>query len=659
MLVALAVARRSRAEEAIQIEVRGDAIGVPPKEPSVAGSVIRRERLSSPGLEAGDALRTQPGVAVFDTGGYGSPASASIRGATAAQTPVYLAGLRLNDDVGGAADLSALPLWFLNRIEIYRSNAPLSGDQLGIGGAMFFEPRRPAGPELVAGGLMGSFGARAVWARAGIGNPSASALVGLRLDGARNDYSYLNDGGTRFDRRNEHTSVFSNADVTRADFWAVGTVRLASRGRADLVVNDFEREQGVQTFALFPTTAARSSLQRRLTALSTQVPCASADCTLTSTASVVASHARYDDPLREVGLGTNRLDVDALRVENGLALRWALFPRISLSPGLRVAIDRLTIDGHGGTPARARRVFSRAALQGEWRAASRVTLRALGSAECHGTSRAGPLPWSAPGDAIGPDGTAVCGQFQPAARAGLQVDSAPVTWLATAGRYARVPTLGELYGVSGVVRGNTALRPERGISLEAGGRTTRAATNALGGLSLDLFAFLRWSSDLISYQRSALGYVRPFNIGGARVAGLELQGSYNPAPFLLLELAATLLDPRDTSAVHPKNDLLAYQPRVTLVPRIELRARSPHAWLDSAKASVAYFYEAAHYADRAGLLVIPEQGSLDVSAELHVKPAHLGVSARLVNLLDQTRFDLIGYPLPGRAAYLAMETEWQ
>jgi len=210
VLLALVAPRRSRADPSIEIEVQGDAIGVPPKEPSVAGGVVRQERLNSPGLEAGDALRTQPGVAIAETGGYGAPTTASVRGATSAQTPVYLAGVRLNDDVGGAADLSTIPLWFLNRIEIYRSNAPLAGDQLGIGGAIFFEPRRAEGPEASAGAMAGSFGARAAWARAGVGNEKASALVGVRLDGAQNDYSYLNDGGTRFERSNDHTSVFSN-----------------------------------------------------------------------------------------------------------------------------------------------------------------------------------------------------------------------------------------------------------------------------------------------------------------------------------------------------------------------------------------------------------------------------------------------------------------
>jgi len=176
---------------------------------------------------------------------------------------------------------------------------------------------------------------------------------------------------------------------------------------------------------------------------------------------------------------------------------------------------------------------------------------------------------------------------------------------------------------------------------------------------LDAFAFLRWSSDLISYQRSAIGYVRPFNIGAARVAGLELEVSYSPLPFLRFELGATLLDPRDTSAVRPANDLLPYQPRVVLTPRVEARARFKQSVIDSTQASVSYFYESSRYADRAGLIVVPEQGSLDVTGELRLCGEQLAFTVRLANLLGQTRFDLIGYPLPGRAAYLAMEIEWR
>jgi iron complex outermembrane receptor protein len=287
-------------------------------------------------------------------------------------------------------------------------------------------------------------------------------------------------------------------------------------------------------------------------------------------------------------------------------------------------------------------------------------VRALGSAECHGTSLAQRLPWSAPGDATGPTGgSPICGQLEPAARAGLEVDAPLVALLANVGRYSRVPTLAELYGVSGAVRGNTALVPETGVSLEAGARSKRALIRALGGLSLDIFGFVRWSTDLISYQRSALGYVRPFNIGAARVRGLELQAAYQPAAFLLLELAATLLDPRDTSRVRPTNDLLPYQPQVVLSPRVELRRRFRSNVVKAAMASATYFYESSRYADRAGLIVMPPQGSLDVETELRLFAEHLALRGRLANVLGQTRFDLIGYPLPGRAAYLAMETDWR
>jgi iron complex outermembrane receptor protein len=78
----------------------------------------------------------------------------------------------------------------------------------------------------------------------------------------------------------------------------------------------------------------------------------------------------------------------------------------------------------------------------------------------------------------------------------------------------------------------------------------------------------------------------------------------------------------------------------------------------SAKVAVSYFYEAARYADPAGLSVIPAQGSLDLEAELGLLDDHLSVRARVSNLLDQTRVDFIGYPLPGRAGYLTLEARW-
>ncbi len=627
----------------------------------MAGSVIREERLRAPGLQAGDVLRSQPGVAVAETGGYGSLSTASIRGATAAQTPIYLAGVRLNDDVGGTADLSLVPLWLVHEVEIYRSNAPLAGDQLGMGGAIFFEPRRPKKTEVDVGAMGGSFGAHAIWAGAGVGDSRTSAFVGARLEGAKNDYAFVNDHGTRFEPGNYRTDVRTNADARTEDFWSLGTVRFGAEGHADWVANDVEREQGLSGLTLFPSTRARVKLSRRLAAVTAEVPCASSGdrCSVTATTDVILSHARYEDPLREAGINTTRMDIDAARLDQAVFVRARISDRLSVAPTLRASVERLAVDVAGGGTAHAERLFLRAALQGEWSPSDSVALRALGSAECNGTSLDGTPPWSLPGDVTGAGhGGAACDELQPSARLGAQVGRGAFAFLANAGRYVRVPTLTERYGLSGAVRGNTALTPETGLSFDAGVRASAPSSSRLRGASVDLFGFVRSAAALIAYQRSAIGYVRPFNVGAARVAGLEILADYGPAPFVLFELSATLLDARNTSAVRPANDVLPFQSRMTLVPRIELRGRLRHLPVDSEKLSLSYFYVSNRYADAAGLDVIPEQGSLDVEAQIGALRDRLTLRARVANVLDNARFDLIGYPLPGRAAYLALEAQW-
>jgi iron complex outermembrane receptor protein len=649
----------ARAEEPIEVEVQGDRIAAPPKEPSVAGSVIREERLRAPGLQASDVLRTQPGVAVVETGGYGALSTASMRGATAAQTPVYLAGIRLNDDVGGTADLSMVPLWMVQRVEIYRSHAPLAGDRLGIGGAIFFEPRRPRAPEAGAGAMAGSFGAHALWARGGIGDDSAGAFVGVRFEGARNDYTFLSEGGTLFERTHDRRAPMTNADTTTVDAWATGRARLGDRGQIHLVANDLEREQGLQGHKLYNDTGARVAFSRRLAGVTARLATADDSREVTTTTAAIVTHAGYDDPYSRAGLGTTRLDLDATRVEDSILARWSLSDRLSFSPAFRMAIERLGVQAATHDAAHAQRVFGRAALQAEWTTFEGVTLRALGNAECHGTSLNGKLPWSLPGDSAGPiEGNAVCNQFEPAARVGVQVDQGPVTFLANVGRYARVPTLIELYGLSGAVRGNTGLIPETGISAEVGVRASGSAGGPLRGASVDLFGFVRNVDHLVSYQRSAINYVRPFNLGSARIAGIEMMATYRPAPFVVFELAATVLDPRNTSRDRPVNNLLPYLPRLVLAPRVELGTRLDAGPLRSGKLSISYFHEASHYADQAGLDVIPEQGSLDADLAIGLFHEHLSLRGRVSNVLNQTRWDLIGYPLPGRAAYAALEAQW-
>jgi vitamin B12 transporter len=647
---------RAQADDAVEVEVRGEALGGPSKEPSVAGSVVREERLRAPGLTASDVLRTQPSVTVVDTGGYGALSTASIRGATAAQTPVYLAGIRLNDDVGGTADLSLVPLWFVRRVEIYRSNAPLAGDRLGIGGAIFFEPRLPKKSEAGAGAMVGSFGTNAIWARAGVGNDDASALIGVRRDAARNDYAYLNDNGTRFDRSDERTVRLSNAEARTLDVWAVASTRLGRDARINAVINSIDRDQGLPGFALFPSKAARAQFARHLAAVSSSTPCGSS-CSVSSTASLIATHTRYEDPLNEAGFGAAAIDFDGTRVDNATSLSVDLGRAVTLTPSIAVAIEQLKLAATGKPQAHARRSSSRLALQTAWAPAPAITLRALASGQCDGTQLDGRPPGASYGDAAGPvSGSPSCHQFEPSARVGAELVQGPFTFLANLGRYVRVPTLTELYGFSATVRGNPGLVPEEGTSFELGVRAAASTKGPLRGASLDLFGFARTAKNLVAFVRGP-SYVQPQNVDSARVMGLELLASYSPVSCALLELAVTMLDPRTTSAVRPANDILPYQQRLTLAPRAELRGAWP-GLLSSARVGTSLQLTSSRYGDAAGLVVIPGQRAWEADAELGLWRDRLTLRGRVTNLLNETHFDLVGYPLPGRAVYVAMEAQW-
>jgi iron complex outermembrane receptor protein len=660
-LCALGTATHAFASESstqAEVEVRGEPVTAPSKDTAVAGSVIRAERLSGPGLSATDVLRTQPGVSVTDTGGYGGPSTASIRGATSAQTPVYLGGVRLNDDVGGTADLALVPLWMLDRIEIYRSGAPLEADQLGIGGAIFFEPRFPRATEASAGVTTGSFGEHGVFGHAGVGDERGALLVGGQYDGAVNDYAFVNDNGTRFDASDDYTAHRTNADVRTLNLWALGQARLPADGAVKAVFNHADREQGLPGLTQYPSQASRGSLRRELGAVTALVPCGGeSGCKIGATTAFLSADTVLDDPDHELALGTTHLDYRGARVEQALALRVGIADRVMLAPTLRAAVEKLAVDSTQAT-LRAERLFSQAALGAHWSVAPGVLLHGLASGECHGTSVNGQEPWSV---GVEPATNAsLCDEFEPSGRVSLELGGQALKVLFNVGRYARVPTLGELYGTSSAVRGNPNLMPETGVTADAGVRALGSATGAklLAGSYLDVFAYVRGASDLIAYRRSSLGYATPYNVGSARVAGVEVLAGVRPLSFLLFELSATLLDPRDTSPNRPVNDLLPYQARLVTAPRIEANFRKPWPGAERVRLSAVYFYESERYADPAGLVVIPAQNSLDLEGELAVLGDHLATRLRVANVLNQPRSDLIGYPLPGRAGYVTLEAKW-
>jgi iron complex outermembrane receptor protein len=638
------------ASAAAPVEVRavGDAVRDPvaPKDTGVAGSVITRDRLVGPGLEAQDVLRSQPGVAVTESGGYGAPSTAAIRGATAADTPVYLAGIRLNDDVGGTADLSMVPLWLIDRVEIYRGNAPIEADQLGPGGAIFFEPRRPTTNTGGVGYYGGSWGASKGWAYEGIRSDGVSALVGISADHATNRYPFLNDHGTLFEPQTATIDHRQNADEGTVDAWALARAELGRGATIDVIANGIHREQGVPSLGLLQTREAREHLDRGLGSVRARVPLdAAGHYVLDARTSVIVGTTTYDDPLLELALYTKHLSVVGRRVQETVGATLDVTDRVRVRPVVDLAHEQIDRDPNDIPLGRAHRDFARVAVTAEDQVFEALKLRALASAECHHTG-------------ANPDST--CDVLEPTGRVGVDLGQGHLHVLANVGRYVRVPTLGEVYGVDAVVHGNPNLQPETGYTGDVGLRAQAGRGAVFDGAYVDAFAFARWAGGLIAYERTGQGYVTPYNVGGARVLGAELLGSVGFGKIFRAEASATFLDPRDTSADRTTvNDVLPYRSRLVASP--DLRAdwkRPSRDGLSGAGGSVRALYQSSRYADPAGLGVIGAQTTVDLDAYLAWFDGRLTLRGRVADLFDAVRTDIVGFPLPGRSVYFGLEATW-
>ncbi|HWP08903.1 MAG TPA: TonB-dependent receptor [Polyangiaceae bacterium] len=627
-----------------EVEVRG-----PPASPasapldgSVAGSTIRRAELERPGLTAPAVLRTEVGLSITETGGLGAASTASIRGATSAETPVYLGGVRINDDVAGSADLSTLPLWLIDRVEIYRGNAPFEVDRFGIGGAMLFQPIRPRDTQASIGVSGGSYGSEGAHAYGSLASPKHGVLVGASFQGAQNDYEFTDNTG--------ETQRWQNTDATLVDLWLLGRTEVG-RGSLDLTLNHFRREQGAVRLASVQTYHARRSLERTLGALTARTPLGARGMLELRTSALLAG-STLDDPYQEIlpntGTPGTALAQRGERVEEEASVR--LEPNLSTRVRLAVqtSSENLRRYEHAelagiGPVLDAARVTGRLAGSVESDVIHWLTIRALLALECHSTST---------GESFG-----LCDSLEPVGRLGGLWHAGELTGFVAVGRYSRPPTLGELYGTSLVTEGNPALEAESGTTVDVGVRFAHALAGQTTPLYAAVSGYARRSSELIAFVRTTSGFVRPENINAADAFGLELEAGSGIGRFFAADLALTLFDFRDrTEGLTRVNDILPYHSRLIAAPG--LTATTPELdsrWVSRATLGARLVYQSNRYGDLAGTGVIPEQTSLDLDAGLLLLDRTLWLRGRVTDLLDSPRWDIVGFPLPGRSVFVSLE----
>ena len=637
--------------EPIEVEVTGRR---PPesspssRDPSAASTVIRGRALQEPGATSADVLERVPGVQVNRTGARSDLATASIRGATPAQLPVYLAGIRLNDDVSGTADLSTVPLWMLERVEVFRGNAPAHADQLGLAGAVFFEPRLPSHSELNAGATLGSYAYEALWSRIAVGSAQSSALVGVRREGAENSYAFVDDRGTRFDRSDDVEVRRQNADFGAYDAWAIARHRLGGAAQLTTLVNAYDREQGVTGLSVIPARRARAHVRRLLAGVSAHAPCAASDaaatiaCRIELATSALLANSVVSDPAGELGLTAPGVANHGQRVTQRVRVTRPVSESFELALALQGESERLSVEQFAAGTLAASRTSGRAAATASLRATNILEVLGLGAVEAHATR--------------GGSESANARLVEPSGRVGLRVGG--TTWfevLTNLGSYVRIPSLAELYGVSPLVRGNPELRPESGYTADLG---VRAAARRSPRAAFEGFVFWREASELIGYRRSSFGVIRPYNTADARVYGIEAAGWLELFERLRLSAEATAMQPVDTTAGRRTfgNQILPYRARFVASSRAELHSAALTRRNDNrVSLGVELLHRSSRYADPAGLIVINGHSALDVDLTVALFESRLFLRAICDNVLDARAYDSVGLPLPGRSFFASME----
>lgn len=632
----------------IDVTVTGGPLSPTAEDATVASTVVEGEPLARPGAALTDALSAVPSVRVSRSGSGADLATIGLRGASNAETPVYLAGVKLNDELSGTADLSTVPLFFLHRLTVFRGDAPfeLGG---GLGGAVLLEPSLPRETRVGSGLAAGSFGERSAWLLSSVGTRAAAAAFAIRYDTSKNDFLYTDDRGTRFDPSDDRVVRRTNADATVVDAWAVARARLGDRGSVVAVTNVMSREQGVTGLGILPATSARAKTRRALFAAEARARCEANPrddaCEIVVSAFGKSGAYLYLDPLRELPIGAARETVSGESAGVRIALREQPVRWARVRAGAGELVDLLGVDPAGAAALRARRSVSRAFASAELVPLDALTFALAGSLASSRTA--------------GPD--AGTNALLPEARVGATVAPLPeLRFFANVARYVRQPLLGELYGSSASVLGNTSLSSEKGLSFEVGarGETRLGASARVAGEAL---FFYRSARQLIAFRRTSIGVLRPYNVDAAHVLGGEATLALELFRMLRFDDALTLTDARDDSAGRTlANDALPFQAAIVDAAGVHLVLRDlwPRVGIDGLGLGTTFVYRSARAADPAGLIELPAQRAWDADASLGFAHDALTARVRISNLLDDRSTDAVGYPLPGRAGHVSLEAWW-
>ena len=632
--------------------------------------MITTDRTPRSAETASELLSEVPGVSVNRLGGLGSSATLSIRGSTADQVGIYLDGIPLNTAVGGGVDLALLPLGSVDRMEIYRGMSPIGFGGSAIGGIVSLNTRVPTADGLDAEVGGGSFGTLFTSGEGRAVYGSTAGLIGFNFLRTEGDFTFVHPQNyqlTDESGANDIVLTQHNNDLRQLGGVARAVHRFSRQRRLMGSVWLLGRDQGLPGDA---TNRDENTLPPNARLITRRIIGAlrydsrgdlGAHSRLSAQLWAVGAEQRLLDEEGHIGLRQKTRDrtlrTGATAWASTLAFGWVrlkgtlegryerFFPRNELDPDSTgnesdpdpsgPASDRVL--GSLGLEAQVPVKALALTLQPSFRlevARDRIHHRDL-----FGRSAL--------------DAETVEHVF-PAAR--LALVQRPASWLAlkgNVGRYARLPSLREHFGNTGMYLGNTRLKPEKGLNADLGATFSMAWRHILS-LDIEVAGFAAWMEDLIFLVKGGQ-QTKSKNSSSARILGVEaaLRARVLRRGHLLAQ--ATWTDAADTGDISGwSGNQLPLRPRYRLYVRPELRSM-PIFGPVSLGAYLDFQHMAGNFLGLANLQKRPSRTLVGAGLHLDIAGTGLRLVASARNLTAAQVVDFVGYPQPGRSFYLTLK----
>ncbi len=609
---------------------------------TAAGSeVVVRDRFVAQTTD--QLLKEVAGTRVVAEGGLGTPFCARFRGIACDQVTVMLGDVPLSSPDTGSFDLSLVPLEAIQGFEVFRGGSPAWLNDGAVGGVLRLLPRTYEQTEVgarVTGGSFGSWRANVFGAASGEKVQFFGTAGGA---GARNDYPYLDDNGTRFDPTDDVERDRRNADFLEGFGFANMRAETSESSHFDLVFLGLGRERGEPGPGSSPALQARVNNTRLIGSGSwLQEKDGAHPYRLQVAANYDYGRNRVDDELGELGRGGPRLTNDQTHAVFGrvaasvnampwfeittiASARYQVFDPENELPSMASdpASDRLTAAGTVET-----RFFGdlgpvalelRPSIRLSWTRAS---------------IQEPPLVGPTPGDSS---------IFLPTYRVGGAIS--PLDWLAFRGSVSsgyKLPSLLQLFGNQTNLEGNPALTQERSIAYDAA-VTARGHTGVVSGYA-SVGAFLTHLDNAIRFRRTSQSTFKAENIDGARIRGVEIELRGGVTEHFILQTDATWTQAIDTAT----GKQLPVQPEWVAFVQPEGHSGTLSKQVSDLMAFFQVSYVGKTYDDPANLVEVSARTVLAAGIGADLFESRLGLSFRVDDLLDVRGQDLLGYPLPGR-----------